>query len=81
MAFVYWVMQLAKYNVEKHFTIIGITEEYNATLVLFEAAHPEFFKLASYMVKKGQMINQHVRNKSLPQLSQKAREIWRFVRH
>ena len=76
-----WALQLAKYNVEQHYSVIGVTEEYNATLALFEAVHPEFFKHASDIVKKGQLINRNVGSKSISKLSPEAREIWRFLTH
>ncbi|XP_076803192.1 uronyl 2-sulfotransferase-like [Clavelina lepadiformis] len=38
-----WTLDEAKKNVEKHFTVVGIVEDYNNTLKLLEKTFPKFF--------------------------------------
>ncbi|XP_077981927.1 uronyl 2-sulfotransferase-like [Glandiceps talaboti] len=39
-----WAIEKAKENVEKYFLVVGLTEEYDETLKLFEKMMPRFFE-------------------------------------
>ena len=37
-------MRRAMYNVEKHYAVVGVLEEFNKTLIVLEHFLPTFFK-------------------------------------
>ncbi len=55
------VLQLAKYNVERHYAVVGLTERLNETLVLLEAYLPRFFRGISAIYKESDGIAINVR--------------------
>ncbi|RZC41909.1 uronyl 2-sulfotransferase [Asbolus verrucosus] len=62
-----WAMQMAKINVEKYYPVVGVLEELNTTLEIFEHKVPYFFKGVQDLYKKN-MIDKLNRNKgSQPQ--------------
>lgn len=39
-----WALQIAKENVEKYYSVVGVLEEFNTTLQVIEFKIPYFFK-------------------------------------
>ncbi len=47
-----FVLQMAKQNVENHYSVVGLTERLEDTLILFEAYLPRFFKVNNKSKKR-----------------------------
>ncbi|XP_077981924.1 uronyl 2-sulfotransferase-like [Glandiceps talaboti] len=60
-----WSLEKAKENVEKYFFVVGLTEEYEETIKLFEKMMPKFFDGALEIFKRPGAIRSTKTNKKI----------------
>lgn len=48
-----WALQMAKYNLVKHYLVVGVTEQLGDFVAVLEAALPRFFAGATQLYQSG----------------------------
>lgn len=70
-------LQLAKENVEKHYKVVGITEDMNKTLTVAAHYMPEYFKGALEIYHQEDIVKYRYENKGKPKISQHVKNLVR----